>query len=221
MNEKKEALIIERKDSPVRFRNDGFCTRLKNSLAGVFTRRKLAKTKLVKPFGGETESTLFRASNKLDNKKYSWYSFVPKFLFSEFIQFANLYYLLLSVSQFFPKYEVGFKISYILPLAVILVSRLIEETISTVQTFLRDSATNNEKFAALDQNLKKTEKLSGDIVVGDVLLLTSGRIPCDCAILKSKYAKKQGLRLREDRPDRRRDRPQAPQAPRAVPAVAG
>lgn len=50
---------------------------------------------------------LTESSNKIDNTKYNVFNFVFLFLYYEFSQFSNLYYLLLSVSQFFEPLQVG------------------------------------------------------------------------------------------------------------------
>ena len=54
-------------------------------------------------------------SNKEENHKYSLLFFVPVVLFNQFKQFANFFYLLLSINQFIPQFKVCFMFTYLSP----------------------------------------------------------------------------------------------------------
>lgn len=46
-------------------------------------------------------------SNKVDNTRYNFLTFLPKFLFNQFKYFFNFYYLLLCISQLIPPLKIG------------------------------------------------------------------------------------------------------------------
>lgn len=170
----------------MRFTKPTFFDRLKLSLKQKFSRNFQLREKFIWPFKGEMPATLIASSNKVDNCKYSWYSFVPVFLFNEFRQFSNLYYLLLCLSQFYPPFQVGFKISYLVPLLFILALRVIEEVVQSVITSRRDSETNLSQYVKVLPDGSESLICSGDIKVGDVLILENVRVPADCVIVESK-----------------------------------
>ena len=170
----------------MRLTKSTFLERLKLSIKLSLSRNFQLSEKIVSPFRGESPETLIANSNKVDNCKYSWYSFVPLFLFNEFRQFSNLYYLLLCLSQFYPPFQVGFKVSYLVPLLFILALRVIEEVVQSVIIMRRDSETNLSEYIKILPDGSESVICSGDIKVGDVLKLENVRVPADCVIVESK-----------------------------------
>ena len=67
-------------------------------------------------------------SNKEENNKYNIVTFIPICLFNQFRQFGNFFYLLMSVSQFFPELAVGFLFTYIAPLAFVIAVSMGKDT---------------------------------------------------------------------------------------------
>ena len=65
--------------------------------------------------------------NKEENHKYSILFFIPVVLFNQFKQFGNFFYLLLSISQFFPSLQVGFLFTYISPLGIVVGFSMLKE----------------------------------------------------------------------------------------------
>ena len=59
-------------------------------------------------------------SNTVVNTKYHPLSFIPLFLFYQFKQPLNLFFLVIALSQFYPPLQVGFLFTYIAPLALVL-----------------------------------------------------------------------------------------------------
>ena len=55
---------------------------------------------------GQTEPTTF-PSNKLNSQKYNFATFIPLVLFNQFKYFFNLFFLILTLSQFIPILKVG------------------------------------------------------------------------------------------------------------------
>lgn len=84
-----------------------FWSRIKHQLKGSTRIMKENHFRIIKPNNPPYPRRLINISNKVDNTKYKWYSFVLLFLYFEFSQFSNLNYLLLCVSQFFPALKVG------------------------------------------------------------------------------------------------------------------
>lgn len=55
--------------------------------------------------------------NIVRNQKYNVITFLPIFFFNQFKFFFNLYFLLITITQFFPALQIGFIVTYIGPLA--------------------------------------------------------------------------------------------------------
>ncbi len=63
----------------------------------------------------------------IDNRKYSILSFVPKVLYYQFSMFYNFFFLMISVMQLYPPLKVGYYITYVLPLGIIIMFALAVE----------------------------------------------------------------------------------------------
>ena len=85
-------------------------------------------------------------SNKLNNTKYNILTFVPMVLFNQFKFFYNLFFLLIALSQFIPPLKVGFLITYVSPLAFVLVITLFKEAADDIKRFQKDKELNNAKI---------------------------------------------------------------------------
>jgi phospholipid-translocating ATPase len=85
-------------------------------------------------------------SNKLNNTKYNLLSFIPVVLFNQFKFFYNLFFLLISLSQFIPPLKVGFLITYIAPLGFVLVITLFKEAVDDISRYRKDKELNNAKI---------------------------------------------------------------------------
>lgn len=74
------------------------------------------------------EKTALR--NKISTTKYTWWNFIPLFLWEQFKQFQNIYYLLNAVAGYFvPLIE---PIANVIPLAIVLVIACIRELIEDI-----------------------------------------------------------------------------------------
>jgi phospholipid-translocating ATPase len=133
-------------------------------------------------------------SNKVDNRKYTWFSFVPLILYNQFSFFFNLYFLFLCITQLIPAFKVGFMVTYVGPLIFVIGLTMINEGIGDFKRYRRDKKVNEELFLCLERKPgpKKgtfVEKQSKEIKVGDVLLLEKGdRVPADMIILATKQS---------------------------------
>jgi phospholipid-translocating ATPase len=71
-------------------------------------------------------------NNALTNTKYNIITFIPKVLYNQFKYFFNMYFLCISLSQFIPELQVGFLITYVLPLSFVLCVTMCKEAVEDV-----------------------------------------------------------------------------------------
>ena len=91
-------------------------------------------------------------TNKLNNNKYNIITFVPVVLFNQFKFFYNLFFLLISLSQFVPALKVGYLFTYIAPLAFVLMITLVKEAVDDIGRWKKDKAMNNKKYELLTRD---------------------------------------------------------------------
>lgn len=121
--------------------------------------------------------------NHIKNTKYNLITFLPGFFYNQFKYFFNFYYLCLCLSQFVEELKIGFLFTYIGPLAFVLFLSLFNEVVDEVTKYLRDFEANNEKYEIVEDGLLVTCR-SGDLQVGDIIVLEEGRrVPADVIIL--------------------------------------
>lgn len=77
-------------------------------------------------------------NNKINNQRYSFFSFLPIVLFDQFKYFFNLFFLLVCLSQFIEALRVGFLISYLAPLIFVLTVTMIKEFYEDYKRAQRD-----------------------------------------------------------------------------------
>lgn len=137
---------------------------------------------------GSTKPSSF-GTNKLNNQKYSIITFLPKLLYNEFKFFFNMFFLLIAMSQFVPFLKVGLMVTYIAPLAFVLVVTMLKEMFDDYQRMLRDKDLNLSKVEKLayDQktgSFKLKQIYSKDIRVGQILRLKhNSRVPADMLLI--------------------------------------
>ena len=85
-------------------------------------------------------------SNQLVNTKYNPLTIVPKVLFNQFKYFYNLFFLMISLSQFIPILKVGFLFTYIAPLVFVLLITLTKEAWDDIQRWRKDKELNGCKY---------------------------------------------------------------------------
>ena len=82
-------------------------------------------------------------SNRLNNQKYNFLTFMPKVLYNEFKFFFNMFFLIIALSQFVPFLKVGFLFTYVAPLAFVLFVTMIKEFFDDFSRYRRDKELNN------------------------------------------------------------------------------
>ena len=139
----------------------------------------------------EPEYNITNWSNQEENSKYNLITFVPVVLFNQFKQFGNFFYLIMSISQFFPELKVGFLFTYISPLAFVVCVSMVKELYDDINRRLQDKKTNSTLINTInyDKNNKKIEiiqKQASDLLVGDIIeLKKDSRVPADIVVLKT------------------------------------
>ena len=122
-------------------------------------------------------------TNKLNNRKYNIFTFLPLFLYNEYKYFANFYFLMLAVVQIWPPIRVGFLITYIGPIIMVTGLSLIKELWDEIKIAGKDKIINSEDYLKLTSKGDKIVK-SQDIRVGDIIRMSKKqRIPADLLLL--------------------------------------
>jgi len=130
-------------------------------------------------------------SNKEENNKYNVITFFPITLFNQFRQFGNFFYLLMSISQFFPELAVGFLFTYISPLAFVIAVSMGKELYDDINRRIQDKKTNSAKITVIvpsadKSSIQLTQKDASQLQIGDIIeLKKDSRVPADIIVLKT------------------------------------
>ena len=110
----------------------------------------VSKEKRTIKLSGKTVPKTF-PSNKLNNQKYTFMTFLPKLLYNEFKFFFNMFFLLIAISQFVPFLKVGLLVTYVAPLVFVLIVTMIKEAYDDIQRYWRDQLLNRTKYEKVDR----------------------------------------------------------------------
>ncbi|EGG00609.1 putative aminophospholipid translocase [Melampsora larici-populina 98AG31] len=88
--------------------------------------------------------------NIVRNQKYNFITFVPLVLYEQFKFFFNLYFLAVAMSQFVPSLKIGLLMTYVAPLAFVLVITTGKEAYDDYLRYQRDSIANSTRYQILD-----------------------------------------------------------------------
>ena len=131
-------------------------------------------------------------SNKDENNKYNVITFIPITLFNQFRQFGNLFYLIMTITQFFPQLAVGFLFTYIAPLAFVVAVSMGKELYDDINRRIQDKKTNSTSITVLQLSDDKKRVISdfkknaSELLVGDIIKLNKDeRVPADIIVLKT------------------------------------
>ena len=149
------------------------------------------KTKRLVLFRNSIKNTTYWP-NKEENHKYSILFFIPVVLFNQFKQFGNFFYLLLSISQFFPLLKVGFLITYVSPLCIVIGFSMIKELYDDIKRRIQDKKINSTLVTTLiispddNKGILRLDKKAADLNIGDIIeLKKDSRVPADIIVLKT------------------------------------
>jgi len=152
--------------------------------------------------------------NTVRNQKYNAFTFLPIVFYEQFKFFFNLYFLLVALSQFVPALKIGicqlhriiafsniglgFILTYVAPLAFVLLVTMGKEAYDDYKRYLRDHEANSQKYLALEapdqlhanDNGPYTRSVpSSSLRVGDLVHLEKNqRVPADLVLLRTSDA---------------------------------
>ncbi|KAI9298383.1 phospholipid-translocating P-type ATPase, partial [Neoconidiobolus thromboides FSU 785] len=123
--------------------------------------------------------------NSIATSKYNILTFLPKFLFEQFSNYANIFFLFTSIIQLIPDISPTNKYSTIVPLCVVLFFTGIKEVIEDYKRHKSDHETNSRKTKVLRNEV--FEELSwSEIKVGDIVRIENfENFPSDLLLLSS------------------------------------
>ncbi len=143
-------------------------------------------------FFKDTELNYTDFSNKVENHKYNLLSFIPVVIFNQFKQFGNFFYLIMTITQFFPSLTVGFLFSYLSPLIIVVGAAMLKELYDDINRRFQDKITNNEKYKIYKKNTVENDEAiemevtSAELQIGDFIIINENqRIPADIILLKT------------------------------------
>ncbi|XP_057169300.1 probable phospholipid-transporting ATPase IIB isoform X1 [Ursus arctos] len=87
--------------------------------------------------------------NSIKNQKYNVFTFIPGVLYEQFKFFLNLYFLVVSCSQFVPALKIGYLYTYWAPLGFVLAVTIMREAIDEFRRFQRDKEVNSQLYSKL------------------------------------------------------------------------
>ncbi|XP_057555052.1 probable phospholipid-transporting ATPase IIB isoform X4 [Hippopotamus amphibius kiboko] len=123
--------------------------------------------------------------NSIKNQKYNVFTFIPGVLYEQFKFFLNLYFLVVSCSQFVPALKIGYLYTYWAPLGFVLAVTIMREAVDEFRRFQRDKEVNSQLYSKLTVRGKVQVK-SSDIQVGDLIIVEKNqRIPSDMVFLRT------------------------------------
>lgn len=124
-------------------------------------------------------------TNAVKNTKYNPGTFFFLFLYYQFSQPLNLFFLVIALSQFYPPLQVGFLFTYISPLALVLFITMSKELYDDLARWLRDKEMNQKMYTRLTR-LGSMRVPASDIKVGDLIEIHHHeRIPADMVLLST------------------------------------
>ncbi|XP_048385422.1 probable phospholipid-transporting ATPase IIB isoform X2 [Stegostoma tigrinum] len=160
------------------------CTSCCDWLANICRRKKRLKARTV--WLGHPEKCEEKyPRNAIKNQKYNIFTFVPGVLYQQFKFFLNLYFLVVSCSQFVPSLKIGYLYTYWAPLGFVMAVTIVREALDEFRRYQRDEEMNSQLYSKLTIRGKMQVK-SSDIQVGDLIIVEKNqRIPADMIFLRT------------------------------------
>ena len=168
----KEDLIVEKKHFSVNKKPSSF-SNFCSSIFPCFKKVDTISQRIV--HFNNPSLNITNWSNKEENNKYNLVTFVPIVLFNQFKQFGNFFYLIMSITQFFPDLKVGFLFTYISPLAFVVCVSMGKELYDDINRRIQDKKTNSAKINVLvyspnkKEGVEIIEKCASDLLIGDII----------------------------------------------------
>ena len=133
-------------------------------------------------FDGRTKPSKF-PDNSIKNTKYNLITLIPLVIYNQFKYFFNFFYLMITLAQLYPPLQVGFLITYIAPLAFVLIITIVKEAFDDIIRWKRDQEVNDQTFIRITKK-GRVNIAASKIKVGHIIEINAGeRIPADVALL--------------------------------------
>ncbi|KAF7245192.1 putative phospholipid-transporting ATPase IIB [Varanus komodoensis] len=145
------------------------CTSCCDWLINIFRRKKELKARTVW-LGCPEKCEEKYPRNAIKNQKYNIFTFIPGVLYEQFKFFLNLYFLVVSCSQFVPALKIGYLYTYWAPLGFVLAVTVLREAVDEFRRYQRDKEMNSQLYSKLTIRGKVQVK-SSDIQVGDLIIV--------------------------------------------------
>ncbi|KAJ7413556.1 putative phospholipid-transporting ATPase IIB [Willisornis vidua] len=160
------------------------CTSCSDWLINICRRKKDLKARTVW-LGCPEKCEEKYPKNAIKNQKYNIFTFIPGVLYEQFKFFLNLYFLIVSCSQFVPALKIGYLYTYWAPLGFVLTVTVVREAVDEFRRYKRDKEMNSQLYSKLTVRGKVQVK-SSDIQVGDLIIVEKNqRIPSDMVFLRT------------------------------------
>ncbi|GMF14165.1 unnamed protein product [Phytophthora lilii] len=135
---------------------------------------------------GAEEGEEFFVSNEVKTSQYTWWSFVPVFLYLTFQKTANLYFLLIGIFQLIPSVSPtnGVPLQF-LPLAIVIIINAIFAGYEDYKRHIADDLANSAKTRVFNRQLREFEEVEWrELKVGDFVKVANHEIlPADIMIM--------------------------------------
>lgn len=135
---------------------------------------------------GEEGGGEFFVSNEVTTSQYTWWSFVPVFLYLTFQKTANLYFLLIGIFQIIPSVSPtdGVPLQFI-PLVIVIIIDAIFAGYEDYKRHMADDLANSAKTRVFNRQLREFEDVEWrEIKVGDFIKVANHEIlPADMMIM--------------------------------------
>lgn len=175
---------IELQESSLEFkiRNQNPIKSLISRIKNIFSSKKEPQFRTITiPVSGKAHYP----PNSIKNQKYNPLSFLPLILYEQFRYFYNFYFLLISLTQIYPEFVVGYLVQYIGPLLFVLTITISKEAYDDFKRFIRDREVNSQIYKKVTPN-GLSDVPSSDLHVGDIIYLEKDqRVPADLVLLKT------------------------------------
>jgi magnesium-transporting ATPase (P-type) len=113
------------------------------------------------------------SKNTINNRKYNVWTFLPMLIFNQFKFFFNFYFLVITCSQFFDIFNLGYLFVYAAPLTLVLLITFMREAYDEIKRFSRDNSFNKKKYLVMVGG-KLVETESQGLKPGDIIYLAAG-----------------------------------------------
>jgi len=139
-------------------------------------------------------------ANYSKNSRYNCFTFLPLALFHYFKLFFNIYFLTMTLSQFIPAFDCGYKLTFLAPLLCVSLFYLCKEAWDDSKRRAGDKLTNNLEYEIISE--QTTEKaMWKDLKVGTILKLKQNDVVPADVILLARQTNEDEVYIRTDQLD--------------------